>query len=124
MISYLIYCSFEFRIDKCQIGDDPNDIWIKQKFNPTHQLALFKRMLAFRGRVLLSRLQTLCRGGNHPFLLSNCNLPNTLSIFGNGMNRRFLGTVPDTLDTPETPDTPDASKNKNETLKKHVLEKR
>ena len=71
--------------------------------------------------MLLSRLQTLCRGGNHPFLLSNCNLPNTLSIFGNGMNRRFIGTLPDTLDTS---DTPDASKNKNETLKKHVLEKR
>ena len=81
-------------------------------------------MLAFRGRVLLSRLQTLCRGGNYSTFLYNCNLPNTLSIFGNGMNRRFLGTVPDTLDTSDTPDTPDASKNKNETLKKHVLEKR
>ena len=74
--------------------------------------------------MLFSRLQTLCRRGNCPSFLSNRNLPNTLSILGNGMNKRFLGTVPDTLNASDTPDTPDASKNKNETLKKHVLEKR
>ena len=85
---------------------------IKQKFNPTHQRPVFKRMLAFRGRALFSRLQTICRGGNNPSFLSCCNLPGRRSLLGNGLNVRFWGTVPD------------VSESKNETLKKQVLEKR